>query len=456
MSFLPSYLRWWIKTEKLSSEKDRSFFYDLQEATNEKDDWVVISYRRPKASVDKNELDDLLQQYIVIETHTARNNEGDEPEKSNTVDFRKRSTGLSNDTVDDNGKRKRAKNQPYTATKLRSAMIVRARRYCRYVGIPNQFPKFAKESNKLEGNAPEVTSFNSTERLLSSSSPTMSSNNSLQSKGVPVENRIVPYYGSKHQAISPSDVLQAFNCLLQQTSTVVAPCDFPQFSTLPAIHDVCVKYTDPNPKTFQVINACYLGHSFIPIKLTGQLDFVSPVRMHMVSNPVVLSLKNSSNDNHYSKDAYEDIVIQDNRESPSKIFSINSFESFYTRFFSTKSKFESLLKSVMVLHCLLNKKLESWKSTSSLFWEFPLGYRQISTPKSTPASGTGVHCNTKHQFLTNPRTLRHQADVQNVTAKQIHRQNRRAMRNQVTNSNRQRGMKSGRFNNNVGHRESWH
>ena len=101
LSFLPSYLRNWIDAECNSPEKDDLF--DFQ-ATEEKDDWVVINYRKTTNEENKNELDDLLSQYVIVKNHTQEN----ETENNNKISKKDDSTG------------KRAKRRIYEQNKLRS------------------------------------------------------------------------------------------------------------------------------------------------------------------------------------------------------------------------------------------------------------------------------------------------------------------------------------------------
>lgn len=448
LSFLPSYLRNWIEVERNSLESDNGIeksLCDLQETVDEKDDWVVVSYRKGTVDeVEEDNLNDLLQQYVVIGTNTSQDNAENKVKKSESSDNKEISTELLDNTAKDSGTRKSAKRRPHGPSKVKSTAMLKAHRYCPYVSVPHQLPcKIAIE----KPNVPLVLKLNIAEGLFSSNQPAF--NSPLKPQERQVENRIVPYYGKKHQGILPSEVLQVFRRLPEKTSTVIVPCDFPQLNYLRACaldDSVCVKYTNPSARTFHVVNTSDFDF-FTSKKMTGHS--MSLVRIHLVNNSPMLSLKHSCKDYQFPKTAYEDVVLQDYKEPPSKIFSINTSESLYSRFYSTKNKFENLLRSIIVLHILLKKKLESWKTMCNI--------SKISIPSSTPTSTIAPYCNTKQPFSTIPeKSPRCQAHAVNVTTKQLRRQNRCAMRNHTTTSNRQRGMKCGRFQNNVGHRESWH
>ena len=67
-SFLPSYLQNWIEAEKNCKEQE----CDLHETIDQEYDWIVVDYRNEAAK-----LNDLLQDYIVIEGQEHARKEND-------------------------------------------------------------------------------------------------------------------------------------------------------------------------------------------------------------------------------------------------------------------------------------------------------------------------------------------------------------------------------------------
>lgn len=431
LSFLPSYLRNWIDAECNSPEKDDLF--DFQ-ATEEKDDWVVINYRKTTNEENKNELDDLLSQYVIVKNRTQEN----ETENNNKISKKDDSTG------------KRAKRRIYEQNKLRSMEVLRAtRRYSPIIGgMPQHFPKIALE--RIEED------FRTADGMLLSNQTNCQCPIKSEECCV-VENRIVPYYGNKQHAILSSEILEVFQQLAKITCTTVIHCDNSQSNPFPVVQEFSLKRTFPTTPTYQVVNACNLDSLFSTTKPTKHLQLMSPVQLYGVniSTTTMMSTKDPCNYSSFLKNVCDDVILQDYRESPSKFFSINPFESaLHARLFSTKAKFENLLRSIMVLHFILNKKLESWKSFSSgMFRNFPFA-NQTSMFTSTAASTVVQQYDNKPSFAATPET-QFPAKSFNLTTKQLRRQNRCANRSCATTSNRQRGMKHGRFQNNVGRRESW-
>ena len=142
-------------------------------------------------------------------------------------------------------------------------------------------------------------------------------------------------------------------------------------------------------------------------------------------------------------------IFEDCSDSSSKIFSLCKNESLYSKFYATKKKIEDLLRSLLLMHLLVGKKLQSWKDTAIS------NITQLSTENITPVH-TSPYCGAKKSSVPVTEMKRKHTHVDHVTGKQLRRQNRMTMRSKAVNSNRQRGMKNGRFQNNVGHRESWH
>ena len=444
LSFLPSYLRNWIDAECNSPEKDDLF--DFQETTEEKDDWVVINYRKTTNEENKNELNDLLSQYVIVKNHAQEN----ETENNNKISKKDDSTEKPSKYSDDMENGKRAKRWIYEQNKLRSMEVLRAtRRYSPILGVmPQHFPKIALE--RIEED------FRTADRLLLSNQTNCQC--PIKSEECVVENRIVPYYGNKQHAISSSEILEleVFHQLAKITCTTVIHCDSSQSNPFPVVQEFSLERTFPTTPTYQVVNACNLDSLFTTTKPTKHLQLMSPVQLYGVNNSTtMMSTKDPCNYSSFLKNVCDDVILQDYRESPSKMFSINPFESaLHARLFSTKAKFENLLRSIMVLHFILNKKLESWKSFSSgMFRNFPFA-NQTSKFRSTAASTVVPQYDNKPSFATTPETY-FPAKSFNLTTKQLRRQNRRANRSCATTSNRQRGMKHGRFQNNVGRRESW-
>lgn len=447
LSFLPSYLQNWIDAECNSPEKDDLF--DFQETTEEKGDWVVINYGKTTNEENKNELDDLISQYVIVKNHIPENETENKNKISKTDDSAEKPRKYSDDMKNvTNGARKKAKRRIYEPNKLRSTEVLRAaRRYSPMIGgMPQHFPKIALE--RIEEDVRTAKGM-----LLSSRTNCQCP---IKSEGCLVENRIVPYYGNKQQAISSSEILEVFHQLAKITCTTAIHCDSSQLNRFPVVQEFSLKCTSPATPIYQGVNAYNLDNLFTTTKPMKHLQLMSPVQLYGGNNSTMMSTNVPCNYGSFLKNVCDDIILQDYRESPSKMFSINPFESLHARLFSTKTKFENLLRSIMVLHFILNKKLESWKSFSSgMFRNFSFA-NQTSMFRSTVASTIVPQFDIKPaSFVTTSEKSRCSANSLNLTTKQLRRQNRRGNRSCATTSNRQRGMKHGRFQNNVGRRESW-
>lgn len=118
-------------------------------------------------------------------------------------------------------------------------------------------------------------------------------------------------------------------------------------------------------------------------------------------------------------------------------------ESLHSRIRKTRKRVEKILNSLLLLHFLIGEKLHCWKTRITNF-----SADNILTPKSP------VSCCATSTITSRDKHVR-KVNTVHVTNKQLRRQNRATLRNNLSNSNRQRGMKNGRFQSNVGHRESW-
>lgn len=268
---------------------------------------------------------------------------------------------------------------------------------------------------------------------------------------------IVPFHGSKRHDLQPCEVLRVLEDMSKKTSTAIIYCDFARFNYLQVCttRDLnCVEnsrqfvdkycpvvekclFTDIATRDQCIV--CYNNivgdqcmcptvvardHSMISADLNVKL-------VHPCCEPV-------ENDND---DVFEDCI-----DWASHIFSMKTpADNLYSKYCTTKKTLKDLLKSLLLLHLFVGESIQSWKDTAML------NIAQLTTPVQNKA--------TLHHDLTKApvaEKTRGYSNSEQATGKQLRRLNRITARNNVVNSNRQRGMKNGCFQKNVGHRESWH
>ena len=146
----------------------------------------------------------------------------------------------------------------------------------------------------------------------------------------------------------------------------------------------------------------------------------------------------------------EEDVFEDCIDSKSQIFSLSTTsESLYSKIYTTKKKFDDLLKSLLLLHMFVGRKLHSLKDVAMS------NITQLATGHLTPVVTNAPHYNAPKPYPVVSEKPRDLAKTGHVMGKQLRRQNHMSIKNNAVNSNRKRGMKYGRFQSNVGHRESW-
>ena len=286
------------------------------------------------------------------------------------------------------------------------------------------------------------------------------------------EKSIVSLFSNDYRSVP--EMLRVFQELSKKTMTAVICCDFAQCNALNVCETgelVNVKKSYSMQKYELIIDQSiypgicsrqqylclditpgdkYIGRDIVAREQCTLHDPVTRDQLifpHMIppdlGNKLVLPYHEAvENDD---EDLFEDCI-----DSPSKIFSLSKSESLYSKFYATKKKMEDLLRSLVLLHLLVGKKLQSWKDTAVS------NITQLSTGNITPVCTTSSHYDARKSFVPVTERTRDHTNVSHVTDKQLRRQNRMVTRNKMVNSNRQRGMKNGRFQNNVGHRESWH
>ncbi|CAB4003721.1 Hypothetical predicted protein [Paramuricea clavata] len=426
LSFLPSYLRTWIEAEKICKEQE----CDLQETIDQEYDWVLVDYRNEAAK----QSDDLLQDYLVIEGQGSARKEDDA-----WLDVGQRTTGSS-------GRSRKA------ARRARKRARRSADRHSPYLGIPFKFTK-----QPTSGIVPMVKIDSSKECL---------PNSMTSIKPCETERCIVPFYGKEHHGVQLSEVLRVFEDLSKKTSTAIIHCDFAQFNSLNVCTTrdlVCVKNSYPFVQkcVMNTLDQCMFSditiardqRNFPDVMIRDQCmcpDVVTrDQRMFPrmipsdLNNKLVLPY-------HDAVENDDEDIFEDCMDSTFKIFSLSTSESLYSKFNATKKKLEDLLRSLLLLHLFVGKKFQSWKDTTMS------NLSQLSTGHVIPAKTITPHYDVTKSFVSVPEKSQGPTNAGHVTGKKLRRQNRMAMRNNVVNSNRQRGMKNGRFQNNVGHRESWH
>ena len=268
------------------------------------------------------------------------------------------------------------------------------------------------------------------------------------------EKKIAPFYEKDRCDIT--GVLQAFQNLSEQTSTATIYCDFAQlncFNLCPTRDLVCVRNSDSFIQKYLTISAldqCMFSNIIAReqcmcpnIESLGQSNTFPLVIPQDLGGKLVLP---------YQEDIGNDDeeVFHDCIGSTSKIFSLNASECLYSTFNTTKKKLEDLFKPLLFLHLFVGKKLQSWKDTTMS------NITQLSTGYINTVQTTAPRCDVTKPFVPVPEKSCGHKNTGHVTGKQLRRQNRMAIKNNAVKSNRKRGMKNGRFQSNVGHRESWH
>ena len=295
--------------------------------------------------------------------------------------------------------------------------------------------------------------------------------NSLSSIKPCEEKSIVPY-GKDHHGVQISEVLRVFQDLSKKTSTAIIYCDFAQFNSLNVCTTrdlVCVNNSHPFVHKCAINNQCMFsdiitrGQCTCPdfmardqcmcIDITrdqcmcpGIMTRKERVFPHMIPSDLNSKLVHPC---HEAVENDDEEVFEDCIDSTFKIFSLITSESLYSKFYTTKKKLENLMRSLLLLHLFVGQKLQSWKDTTMS------NIAQLSTGLTGPVQTSTPHYDVTKSFTSVPDKSCGHTNAGHVTGKQLRRQNRFAMRNNVVNSNRQRGMKNGRFQSNVGHRESW-
>ena len=291
--------------------------------------------------------------------------------------------------------------------------------------------------------------------------------NSMTSiKPCETENSIVPFYGKEHHGVQLSEVLRVFEDLSKKTSTAIIHCDFAQFNSLNVCTTrdlVCVKNSHPFVQkcVMNTLDQCMFSditiardqRNFPDVMIRDQCMCPDVVTRDQrifprmipsdLNNKLVLPY-------HDAVENDDEDIFEDCMNSTFKIFSLSTSESLYSKFNATKKKLEDLLRSLLLLHLFVGKTFQSWKDTTMS------NLSQLSTGHLIPAQTITPHYDVTKSFVSVPDKSQGPTNAGHVTGKKLRRQNRMAMRNNVVNSNRQRGMKNGRFQNNVGHRESWH
>lgn len=278
------------------------------------------------------------------------------------------------------------------------------------------------------------------------------------------EKSIVSFFSNDSRGVP--EMLRVFQELSQKTTTAIICCDFAQSNALnvcPTGDLVTLKNSYSMQKYEPIIDqgiypgicSCeYLCFDIIPRDKYIGRDIVARDQYMLpdvVTRDERIFPRMIPPDLGKAVENDDEDILKDCSDSPSKIFSLSSLsktESLYSKFYATKKKLEDLLRSLVLLHLLVGKKLQSWKDTAMS------NITPLSTENITPVHTTTPYYDARKSFV--PERTRDHTSVSHVTDKQLRRQNRMAMRNKVVNSNRQRGMKNGRFQNNVGHRESWH
>jgi hypothetical protein len=293
-----------------------------------------------------------------------------------------------------------------------------------------------------------------------------------------LEKIIVPFNGSEHPNIQLSEALQVFQDLSKKTSTAIIYCDFAQFNSLNVCTTrdlICVENSRPVMQKSRAMST--LDQFMFPDILNCGRCMCSDVMTHgkcmcldvireqcTCSNVVTRDQRlfkfpemihsdlNNKVVTPYSEaiESDDEDVFEDCIDSPFKIFSLSASQSLCSKLYTTKKKLENLLSSLLFLHLLVGKKLQSWKDTTMS------NISQLSTGFVSAIQTPTPHYQVAKPFVPLPEKSRGHPNAGRVPGKQLRRQNRFATKNNVVNSNRQRGMKNGRFQNNVGHRESWH
>ena len=287
---------------------------------------------------------------------------------------------------------------------------------------------------------------------------------------------IVPFYGKDHPSIQLSEALRVFQDLSKKTSTAIIYCDFAQFNSLnvcTARDWICVKNSHAvvqKSRAITTLNQCMFSdvltrdRCMLPDVMTREQCVCFDMKREQcmcsdlvtdnqslfpqmipsdLNNKIVVPFSEAVESD--DEDVFEDCI-----GSTFKIFSLSASKSLCSKLYTTKKKMENLLSSLLFLHLFVGKKLQSWKDTTMS------NISQLSTGLVSPILPTTPHYEVTKSFVPVPEKSQGRPNAGYVTGKQLRRQNRFTQRNNVVNSNRRRGMKNGRFQNNVGHRESWH
>ena len=295
-------------------------------------------------------------------------------------------------------------------------------------------------------------------------------------KSCEMKKSIVPSYRKDHPSIQLSEALRVFQELSRKTSSAIICCDFAQFNSLNVCTTrdlICVKNSHAvmqKSLAITTLDQCMFsdiltrGRCILSDVMTSeQCVCFDTKRDQCMCSDVVTDSQSlfprmiPSDLNNKIVVPYSEAVESDDEEvfedcvdSTFKIFSLSASNSLCSKLYTTKKKLEHLLSSLLFLHLFVGKKLQSWKDTTMS------SISRLSTGLVSPILTTTPHYEVTKSFVPVPEKSRGHSNAGNVTSKQLRRQNRFTTRNNMVNSNRQRGMKNGRFQNNVGHRESWH
>ena len=354
-------------------------------------------------------------------------------------------------------------------------------RHSPYLGIPFKFTKLSTKpiAPKWRG-----TSDVSMAKIDYFKDPTRLPTNQPQFKQYDMQQSTLPF---AHLGVP--EMLRVFQKLAMKTSTAIIHCDFAQLNVLNVCttrDTVCLKNSHEVWQNYRTMNTSdqylfsdimkrdqfmHLGKFtrdmiadfLIPDKPAGKhtcLDVVTRDQcmcsnimtreQQMFPQMIPSDLNNQLVLPYDEAVAKKDGGILEYRcddASKSILFSVATSETLHSKFSTTKKRMEDLVRSLLILHLVVSKKLQSWKDAtisniSQLLFEYVI-----------PAHFPAPHYDGTKPF---PERSYCHTNAGQVTGKQLRRQNRMAVRNNVVNSNRQRGMKCGRFQNNVGHHDSWH